>query len=70
MKFSKERMIKRLTEEGLEEKIDERILKIMDNLDGCDVTEQCWKRRVMGKPVYWCVGKDGNGVYVFEGDCE
>ena len=44
--------------------------QIMDNLDGCECTEQCWRRIVHGEPVVYCHGKDGSSEYVNEADCE
>ena len=69
MKFCKDRMIARLTEEGRADAITDEILAIMDNLDGQEVTA-CWPRTVYNEPVYWVVGKDGYGQYVNENDCE
>ena len=67
--FDKGRMIARLKEEGREDMIDDGILAIMDNLDGCEAKEYCWERYVNDEPVYWVVGKDGTGQYVNENDC-
>ncbi len=69
MKFCKDRMIARLTEEGRAEAITDGILAIMDNLDGQEASASCWKRQVYGEPVLYVVGKDGNGEYVNEVDC-
>lgn len=69
MKFYKERMIARLTKEGLADQITPEIIAIMDNLDGQEATASCWNRRVFGEPVYWVIGKDGTGEYVNEYDC-
>ena len=70
MKFSKQRMINRLTKEGRADQINAEILAIMDNLDGQPADENCWQRRVQGEPVYYVLGKDGHGEYVNEADCE
>lgn len=67
--FSKEKMVERLKREGKASAITPEIEAIMDNLDGQIATENCWERRVQDKPVLWCVGKDGNGAIVYEGDC-
>ena len=69
MKFSKELMIKRVTEAGLADLMTDEIRRIMDNLDGQHATTSCWERQVMGAPVLWVVGKDGTGQYVNEEDC-
>lgn len=69
MKFSKQLMIDRLTKEGRADQITDDIIAIMDNLDGQEANANCWNRRVMDEPVYWVVGKDGNGEYVNENDC-
>lgn len=69
MVFSKAKMVERLTEEGRADMITEGILEIMDNLDGQEAISSCWRRQVHGEPVYWVVGKDGNGEYVNEDDC-
>ena len=69
MKFSKEMMIKRITEEGMAEMLDEPTLAIMDNLDGQEATASCWRRQVYMEPVLWVVGKNGEGNYVNEKDC-
>jgi len=71
MKFSKEKMIERITREGRKEMIDENVMKIMDNLDGQAASDLAgrWVRHVIGKPVVWVIGKDGRGEYVLEEDC-
>lgn len=69
MKFRKELMIERLTKEGLADKITEEIIAIMDNLDGQEAVENCWRRRVYDEPLLWVVGKNGKGEYVNELDC-
>lgn len=69
MRFSKQKMIKRLTEEGRADAITESIIAIMDNLDGQETTASCWNREVYGEPVLYVYGKDGNGEYVNEADC-
>lgn len=70
MKFSKQKMIDRVTKEGKANMIDDEVLKIMDNLDGCQATISCWRRQVYDEPVLWVIGKDGTGQYVNEDDCE
>ena len=69
MKFYKEKMIERVTNEGRADLITPDVIEIMDNLDGCDANPSCWERQVHGEPVYWVVGKDGTGQYVNEKDC-
>ncbi len=70
MKFSKYKMIDRLTQNGLTGAITKDVMRTMDNLDGQEATQSCWKRRVFGESVLWVVGKDGHGEYVNEVDCE
>ena len=70
MKFRKQKMIDRLTQEGKADQITKGIEVIMDDLDGQEVDTQCWDRQVKGEPVYWCVGKSGKGHYVHELDVE
>ena len=69
MKFSKQKMIERLTKEGRADMITDEIMAIMDNLDGQEADASCWRRRVYEEPVYYVVGKDGKGEYVNENDC-
>lgn len=69
MKFSKQRMIDRLSTEGRADMITADVLAIMDNLDGQEASASCWRRRVYDEPVYYVVGKDGEGQYVNENDC-
>jgi len=69
MVFSKQKMIERITKEGRADMIDDTVLAIMDNLDGCRGTTSNWQRQVHGEPVLWVVGKDGTGAYVNENDC-
>ena len=69
MKFSKQRMLDRIKSEGRMSLVGEKELALMDNLDGMECDVSCWQRVVYGEPVYWCVGKDGNGMYVNENDC-
>ena len=68
--FRKEKMIDRVTKEGMAKLINKVTLEIMDNLDGQSCNPTCWERTVNDAPVYWCVGKDGKGSYVNELDCE
>lgn len=68
LKFSKKKMIDRVTKAGKADMLTEDVIAIMDNLDGCPVDTNCWKRVVYGEPVYWCVGKNGKGDYVSEDD--
>ena len=68
--FRKELMMNRLIIEGRKDLVDDKALEIMDNLDGCAATKSCWRRVVHNEPVMWVVGKDGNGEYVNEKDCE
>lgn len=70
MRFKKQKMIDRLTNEGLADQITPEIVAIMDNLDGQEVSENCWSRKVLDQQVYWCIGKDGTGFEVNEQDCE
>ena len=70
MKFVKQKMIDRIKAEGREDMIDDEVMSIMDNLDGQEATRSCWRRIVHGDPVLWVVGKDGEGYYVNELDCE
>ena len=70
MVFKKQKMIDRLKAEGKEEEITVEITAIMNNLDGQTVYTSCWNRVVNDKPVYWCIGKNGEGFDVCESDCE
>ena len=70
MRFSKAKMIARIKKEGREDMIDNEVTAIMDNLDGQTAEASCWRRVVHGEPGLWVVGKDGNGQYVNEADCE
>jgi len=70
MKFSKQKMLDRIAKENRMHLVGETELAIMDDLDGQDVIANCWQRTVMHQPVYWCVGKSGEGNYVNENDCE
>ena len=69
MRFYKSMMLERIGKEGRSGLVGEKELAVMDNLDGCEASASCWERQVNGKPVYWVVGKDGNGFYVNEADC-
>lgn len=70
MVFKKEKMVARVTKEGRAEMIDDEVIEMMDNLDGCFASTNCWRRVVYGEPVLWVVGKNGEGAYVNENDCE
>lgn len=67
--FNKAKMLERIKSEGRMDMVGETELAIMDDLDGQEVTASCWERVVKGQPVYWCVGKSGEGQYVNEKDC-
>ena len=69
MRFSKERMVKRVTDAGMGHMLDKKALAKMDDLDGCEASASCWERVVNGKPLLWVVGKSGEGSYVNEADC-
>ena len=69
MKFYKEMMLKRVADEGRSDMVDEECLRIMDDLDGQEARAWCWARQVEGLPVYWVVGKSGEGHLVNENDC-
>ena len=68
--FRKDKMIARVTAAGKADMIDAEVMAMMDNLDGCEASASCWERVVKGAPVYWVVGKDGNGAYVADVDCD
>lgn len=68
--FRKQLMLDRIAKEGRMDLVTDVELAIMDNLDGCECEKSCWLRVVKGAPVYYCVGKDGEGLYVNENDCE
>lgn len=68
--FRKEKMIARLTREGLADQITPEIEAIMDNLDGQKANTYCWNNVVKGEPVAVVIGKDGKTEYVNENDCD
>ena len=70
MKFSKQKMIDRLKEEGRYNLITEDVRTTMDDLDGQVAKSNCWERIVNDEPVLWVIGKSGQGRYVNEVDCE
>lgn len=70
MVFKKAKMVQRLVEAGLADKITPDVEAIMDNLDGQEARSSCWRRVVYDEPVYWVEGKDGTGQYVADVDCE
>lgn len=69
MKFSKAKMVERITREGRADMLDDKALAIMDKLDGKRATTSCWKRQVYGEPVLWVDLGNGEGEYVNELDC-
>ena len=69
MRFSKQKMIDRITKEGRADMIDDEVIAIMDNLDGQEVHTNSWRRQVYGEPVLSCYGKDGKYYDVNENDC-
>ena len=70
LRFKKEKMLARIKAEGREDLIDETVLKIMDNLDGQEVSSANWNRQVYGEDVYYCYGKDGKVYDVAACECE
>lgn len=70
MVFRKEKMLKRLEEQGMLAAIDDKSREIMDDLDGQEATASCWQRVVYGEPILYVIGKSGEGNYVNELDCE
>lgn len=70
MVFKKEKMLARIKAEGREEMVDGTVLAILENLDGQTANASNWRRQVYGEPVLWVVGKNGEGEYVNEKDCE
>ena len=69
MVFKKELMLKRIEAAGLGHLVDDTIRKMMDNLDGQEVSTASWARQVEDEPVYSCKGKDGKFYDVNEADC-
>lgn len=67
--FKKDLMLKRIEAEGLMHHVSEKELRMMDNLDGQEVSSASWNRRVNDAPVYSCKGKDGTIHDVYEKDC-
>ena len=70
MRFSKQKMIDRVTAEGRADMINDEVIRIMDNLDGQECTTASWHRQVYDEPVLSCKGKDGKYYDVNENDCE
>lgn len=70
MVFKKSKMIARIEKEGRTDMLTPDVLEIMDNLDGQFANPSNWERQVYGEPVLWVVGKNGEGEYVNEADCE
>lgn len=70
MVFRKQKMIDRVIAEGNASMIDDTVLAIMDNLDGCYAESYNWESVVKGSNLLWCVGKDGTGQYVNPLDCD
>lgn len=68
--FRKEKMIERLTREGLADEITPEIEAIMDNLDGQEANTYCWQNVVNDEPIAVVVGKDGKTEYVNVNDCD
>ena len=68
-KFSKQKMLDRIKQEGRMDLVDDTVKEMMDNLDGMEANPSCWQRVVHQEPVMWVVGRDGNGAYVNENDC-
>lgn len=70
MRFSKAKMIERVTREGRADMIDNEVIRIMDNLDGREARTNSWRRQVYGEPVLVVTGADGKVYNVNEEDCE
>lgn len=70
MRFSKVKMIERITREGKADMLTDDVMAIMDKLDGKSASTICWRRQVYGEPVLWVDLGDGEGEYVNERDCE
>lgn len=72
MKFSKDKMINRLTQEGKADMIDDEIMAIMDSLDGQETLPAAatWSNRVKGEPVLGAYSKNGEFFEVNIADCE
>lgn len=69
MKFSKEKMVARITKEGRADQLTDEILKILDDLDGQETISSNWRRVVRDEPVFLVIGRSGASMYVNENDC-
>ncbi len=70
MVFKKKKMINRLTKKGLSNRITPAIMKIMDNIDGCEAVESDWSVIKSKGNLLWVKGRNGIGEYVNRADCE
>lgn len=58
--FRKELMLKRLEKENLLDKVDEEVLKIMNELDGKEVYKNDWKDLIFSELEY--IARDNMGT--------
>ena len=69
MKFSKAKMIERLTNEGRASQIDTEVMHIMDKLDGKEAEKNHYKALIHDEEEYF-VRVDGVSYPVNKLDCE
>lgn len=58
--FRKELMLKRLEEENLLDKVDDEVMKLMNELDGKEVHKNDWKALVFDELEY--IARDSEGT--------
>lgn len=66
--FSKQKMIDRLTQEGLSDRIDDSILEIMNMLDGKEVSKNDFKALVLDELEYF-IEHEGRCYPINPNDC-
>lgn len=75
MKFSAEKMLARVKDEGLEHMLDDDVIELINKLDGKVGNDYNWEAFVKGHDVVWIPGdqlpdEDFAGTYVARCDCE
>ena len=71
MRFSKEKMLARLTKEGRMHMVEPEDLALMDKLDGKIGNDYNWESFVNGNNLVWIPADDEleEGAYVCRADC-
>ncbi len=66
--FKKDLMIERLKKEKMLDTVDDKVLELMNRLDGKQVKKNDWKALLYGEVEYFCKDDDGKTYAIHSDD--